>query len=88
MVSNVGYGKPYKVSEMLASVSVGGGNTTKMQKVYDEMARVQDQIDATNTWGLDREIEIAFDVMNLPDKDADVTDEANVHHNGIGIVPY
>ena len=44
-----------------------------MQKVYDEMARVQDQIDATNTWELDREIEIAFDVMNLPDKEADVT---------------
>lgn len=44
-----------------------------MEKVYAEMARVQDQIDATNTWGLDREIEIAFDVMNLPDKEADVT---------------
>ncbi len=44
-----------------------------LQKVYDEMARVQDQIDVTNTWGLDHEIEIAFDVMNLPDKDADVT---------------
>lgn len=44
-----------------------------MQKVYDEMARVQDQIDATNTWNLDREIEVAFDVMNLPDRAADVT---------------
>ena len=44
-----------------------------MEKVYAEMARVQDQIDATNTWELDREIEIAFDVMNLPPKDADVT---------------
>jgi energy-dependent translational throttle protein EttA len=44
-----------------------------MQKVYDEMARVQDQIDATNTWNLDHEIEIAFEVMNLPDRDADVT---------------
>jgi len=44
-----------------------------MQKVYDEMARVQDQIDATNTWGLDHEIEVAFDVMNLPDRDADVS---------------
>ena len=44
-----------------------------MQKVYDEMARVQDQIDATNTWSLDHEIEVAFDVMNLPEKDADVT---------------
>ena len=44
-----------------------------MQKLCDEMARLQDQIDATNTWELDREIEIAFDVMNLPGRDADVT---------------
>ena len=44
----------------------------EMQKVYDQMARVQDQIDATNTWELDREIEIAMDVMNLPPRDADV----------------
>ena len=44
-----------------------------MQKVYNEMESVQNQIDATNTWNLDREIEIAFDVMNLPDKEADVT---------------
>mgnify|MGYP002528136497 CR=1 FL=1 len=43
-----------------------------MQKLCDEMARLQDQIEATNTWSLDREIEIAFDVMNLPDRDADV----------------
>ena len=45
-----------------------------MQKVYDEMARVQDQIDATNTWNLDHEIEVAFDVMNLPPKDASIND--------------
>lgn len=44
-----------------------------MQKVYDEMGRLQDQIEATNTWELDREIEIAMTVMNLPDKDADVS---------------
>jgi ATP-binding cassette ChvD family protein len=44
----------------------------QMQKVYDEMARVQDQIEAQNLWELDREIEIAMDVMNLPPKDADV----------------
>ena len=44
-----------------------------MQKVYDDMARVQDQIDATNTWNLDHEIEVAFEVMNLPPKEADVT---------------
>lgn len=44
-----------------------------MQKVYDDMAKVQDQIDATNTWNLDHEIELAFEVMNLPPRDSDVT---------------
>ena len=45
----------------------------EMQKLCDEMAKLQDQIDATNTWELDREIEIAFDVMNLPPRDAAVS---------------
>ncbi len=44
----------------------------QMQKLCDEMARLQDKIEATNTWELDREIEIAFDVMNLPPRDANV----------------
>ena len=43
-----------------------------MQKLCDEMARLQDRIDAENLWDLDREIEIAMDVMNLPPRDADV----------------
>jgi ATP-binding cassette ChvD family protein len=43
-----------------------------MQKLCDEMARLQDQIEATQTWELDREIEIAFDVMNLPPREANV----------------
>jgi energy-dependent translational throttle protein EttA len=41
-----------------------------MQKVYDRMARVQDKIDATNAWELDREIEIAMDVMQLPPRES------------------
>jgi energy-dependent translational throttle protein EttA len=44
----------------------------QMQKLCDEMARLQDKIEATHTWELDREIEIAFDVMNLPPRDAEV----------------
>ena len=44
-----------------------------MEKIYKEMARVQDQIDASNTWNLDHEIEVAFEVMNLPPKEAMVT---------------
>ena len=46
--------------------------TSKMQKLCDEMARLQDQIEATGAWELDRELEIAMDAMNLPDKEADV----------------
>jgi energy-dependent translational throttle protein EttA len=42
----------------------------KMQKLCDEMARLQDHIEATGAWELDRELEIAMEVMNLPDKEA------------------
>ncbi len=42
----------------------------KMQKLCDEMARLQDQIEASGAWELDRELEIAMDAMNLPDKEA------------------
>jgi ATP-binding cassette ChvD family protein len=45
----------------------------RMEKLCNELARVQDQIEATNTWELDREIEIAMDAMNLPPGDADVS---------------
>ena len=43
----------------------------KMQKLCDEMARLQDHIEATGAWELDRELEIAMEVMNLPDKEAE-----------------
>ena len=45
----------------------------EMEKLLAEQARVQDQIEATNAWELDRQIEIAMDAMNLPPGDADVT---------------
>ena len=45
----------------------------RMTKLCDELARIQDQIDATGSWELDRELEIAMDAMNLPAGDADVS---------------
>ena len=45
----------------------------KMEKLCDEMARLQDVIEANNLWELDRQVEVAMDVMNLPPGDADVT---------------
>jgi sulfate-transporting ATPase len=44
-----------------------------MQKLLDEQAAVQERIDATNAWEIDRTIEIAMDALRLPPADADVT---------------
>jgi energy-dependent translational throttle protein EttA len=41
----------------------------EMQRVYDEMAEVQDAIDAADAWDLDRTIEIAMDALRVPDSD-------------------
>jgi energy-dependent translational throttle protein EttA len=45
----------------------------EMQSLIDEQARLQDRIDASNAWDLDRKIEIAMDALRLPPADADVT---------------
>ena len=45
----------------------------EMQKLCDEMAKLQDIIDLANLWDLDRQVELAMSVMNLPPGDADVT---------------
>ena len=45
----------------------------EMDKVMDEQARVQDQIEAAGAWELDRTVEIAMDALRLPPGDADVT---------------
>jgi len=44
----------------------------EMTALYDEMAQLQDKIEATNSWELEREIEIAMSAMNLPDGDSGV----------------
>ncbi len=45
----------------------------KMEKLCDQLARVQDQIDAQDLWSLDHEIEVAMSKIHLPPPDADVT---------------
>lgn len=44
-----------------------------MEKLMNRQAALQDRIDATNAWEIDRQIEIAMDAMNLPPGDAEVT---------------
>src|SRR5437879_3415637 len=38
----------------------------EMDKLMDQMGRVQDQIDACNAYDLDRQLDIAMDAMRLP----------------------
>ncbi len=46
---------------------------TESEKVMAEYQRVQDAIEASNAWELDRQLEIAMDALRLPPPDADVT---------------
>jgi ATP-binding cassette ChvD family protein len=41
-------------------------------KLLAEQAELQDQIDATNGWDLERQLDIAMDALRLPPADADV----------------
>ena len=58
-----------EITEQLGTVT----DDAKLEKLYAEMARLQDIIDQQNLWELDRQIEVAMTVMNLPPGDADVT---------------
>ena len=44
-----------------------------MEKLMNRQAALQDRIDASNAWEIDRQVEIAMSAMNLPPGDADVT---------------
>src|SRR5262245_31447957 len=49
-----------------------GDPDADFEKLSDEMEKVQAQIDATNAYELDRQLEIAMDAMRLPPPDAPV----------------
>ncbi len=44
-----------------------------MEKLLDELGKVQEKIDAANAWELDRQLDIAMDAMRLPPGDVEVT---------------
>ncbi|HEX6927173.1 MAG TPA: energy-dependent translational throttle protein EttA [Longimicrobiaceae bacterium] len=57
-----------EVSMAFAEVS----SDEEMNRLIEEQAALQDQIDAGNLWELDRKIEIAMDALRLPPPDARV----------------
>ncbi len=44
----------------------------KMQKLMDEQAKLQDQIDALNAWELDTKLAIAMDALRTPEPDTPI----------------
>ncbi|MCA9128825.1 MAG: energy-dependent translational throttle protein EttA [Planctomycetales bacterium] len=65
-----------RVLDRYNEISMELGEVTdeaKLQKLYDEMERLQNEIDTNNLWELDRQVEVAMTVMNLPPGDADVS---------------
>src|SRR5271168_5263576 len=49
-----------------------GPDADEMDALLEEQARVQDAIETSEGWDLDRRVEIAMDAMRLPPGDADV----------------
>ena len=59
----------HEISTLLGEVT----DDDLMQKLCDEMATLQDTIDAANLWELDRQVAVSMSVMNLPPGDAEVS---------------
>jgi ATP-binding cassette ChvD family protein len=55
------------------NAKLGEVDGDEMQKLLDEMTRVQEEIDAKDGWNLDTHVEIAMEALRTPPGDADVT---------------
>jgi energy-dependent translational throttle protein EttA len=72
---NDGVGETRAVLDRFEAVSARLGEPMgddEMEKLLEEQARLQDQIDASNAWDLDRTVELAMDALRCPPGDADV----------------
>ncbi len=48
-------------------------NSNKMEKLMDRQAQLQDEIDASNAWELDTQLEIAMDALRTPPGDQKIS---------------
>ena len=55
------------------NAKLGDVDGDEMQKLLDELARVQEEIDAKDGWNLDTHVAIAMEALRTPPPDADVT---------------
>ena len=57
----------------------------EMEALIEKQAGVQDRIDATNAWDLDRRVEIAMDALRVPPPDADVKTLSGGEHRRVAL---
>ncbi len=55
------------------NMKLGEASDAEMEKLLEEQSKLQDAIDASGGWELDRTLEIAMDALRLPPAEADVT---------------
>src|SRR5262245_24158712 len=55
------------------NAKLGDADPETMEKLLDELSRVQEYIDAHDGWNLDTHVEIAMEALRTPPPDADVT---------------
>ncbi len=55
------------------NAKLGEASDTEMEKLLEEQSKLQDAIDASGGWELDRTLEIAMDALRLPPAEADVS---------------
>ena len=55
------------------NTKLGEASDAEMEKLLEEQSKLQDAIDASGGWELDRTLEIAMDALRLPPADADVS---------------
>ncbi len=58
--------------EEIGTLMGSGVDDDEMEKLMAEMDRLQEKIDATDAWEIDRQLDIAADALVLPPDDADV----------------
>jgi energy-dependent translational throttle protein EttA len=55
------------------NTKLGEASEAEMEKLLEEQAKLQDAIEASGGWELERTLEIAMDALRLPPADADVS---------------
>ncbi|MCA1823735.1 MAG: ATP-binding cassette domain-containing protein, partial [Mycobacteriales bacterium] len=55
------------------SEALGSADADEMERLLEEMGKLQEELDHAGAWDLDAQLDLAMDALRLPPSDADVT---------------